>query len=318
MISVQLPESEVQTAPPERFRTRAKRAEQRRKSLIGVLFVLPATIFVFTFMLFPLLYSGYMSLTEYNFVYDDAPRFVGLENYWRALQDPLVLTSLFNTFVFGIFYFVAVMVLSLTLALLLFQKIRFNGFFRSAIFVPIVVPLSLAALVFVWILQPNFGLLNYFLRDILRTPFLAQEWLSNGNTAMAALVVVALWATIGFLTILFLGGLQSIPSDILEAAEVDGANGLKKVFFVILPNLRETYVLTGTWAIIHALKVFVEPMVMTEGGPGTSTLVLYQHLYQTAFNYFDMGYGSAIAYILGAIILGLVGLNFLIGRNRHE
>jgi ABC-type sugar transport system permease subunit len=295
-----------------------RRRALRKKAWVGVLFVLPAAVFVFTFMLFPLLYSGYMSLTEYNFVYDDAPKFVGLDNYARALEDPLVITSLINTFVFGIFYFVAVMVLSLSIAILLFQKIRFNAFFRSSIFVPIVVPLSLAALVFVWILQPNFGLLNYFIRDVLRMPNLTQEWLSNGSTAMAALIIVALWATVGFLTILFLGGLQSISTDILEAAEVDGAAGLKKVFHIILPNLRETYILTGTWAIIHALKVFVEPMVMTEGGPGTSTLVLYQHLYQTAFTYFDMGYGSAIAYILGAIILGLVGLNFLIGRNKNE
>lgn len=316
MIAVQLPKPDV--PPVERPRTAGRKRELRKKSLSGVLFVLPASIFVFTFMLFPLLYSGYMSLTEFNFVYDDAPRFIGLENYWNAIQDPLVITSLVNTFVFGIFYFVAAMLLSLSIALLLFQKIRFNAFFRSSIFVPIVVPLSLAALVFVWILQPNFGLLNYFIRDVIKMPFLAQQWLSNGDTAMAALVVVALWATVGLLTILFLGGLQSISPDVLEAAEMDGAGGLKKVFYIILPNLRETYVLTGTWAIIHALKVFVEPMVMTGGGPGTSTLVLYQHLYQTAFNYFDMGYGSAIAYILGAIILGFVGINFLIGRNKND
>ena len=281
---------------------------------IGVAFVLPALAFVFVFMLYPLVSSGYMSVTEYNFVYDDAPVFIGLDNYVNAFHDPQFLTSLKNTFVFGAFYFVAIMIISLGLALLLFQRLRFNAFFRSAIFVPIVVPLSLAGLIFLWILQPNYGLLNTFLTQVLHAPSLAQPWLSQGWTAMASIIVLALWANVGFVTILFLAGLQSLSPEILEAAEVDGAGGLRKVWSVILPNLRETYFITGTWAIIHALKVFVEPMVMTDGGPGTSTLVLYQQVYQTAFTYFDMGYASAMGYVLGFIILLLVIVNFAFTR----
>jgi len=300
-----------------RHRPRARRLD-RRKKVAGVLFILPAVIFVFTLMLYPVLYSGYMSFTDYNFVYDAEPTFTGLDNYLAAFSDPLFLVSLGNTFLYGAIYFVLVMVSSLAIALLLFQRIRFGGFFRSAIFMPIVVPLSLASLVFLWMLQPGFGLVNYLLGDVLGQRWLAQPWLSNGDTAMGAIIVVSLWATIGFVTILFLGGLQGISADVLEAAELDGASGLKKVFLVILPNLRETYVLTGTWAIIHALKVFVEPMVLTDGGPGTSTLVLYQQVYRTAFTYFDMGYASAMGYILGAIILVLVFVNFLIGRTRRE
>lgn len=295
-----------------------RRKVQNRKRLAGVLFVLPAVLFIFTFMLYPMLYSGYMSLTEYNFVYDMTPTFIGLGNFVAAMSDKLFITSITNTFVFGASYFVLVMVGALSIALLLFQKIRFNAFFRSAVFIPIVVPLSLACLIFLWILQPNYGLLNYFLADVLQLPQLAQPWLSSGPTAMAAIIVVALWESIGFVTILFLAGLQGISQDVLEAAEMDGARGLKKIFYIILPSLRQTYVVAGTWAVIHALKVFVEPMVMTEGGPGTSTLVLYQHVYQTAFTYFDMGYASAMGYILGAIILIFVGINFWIGRRKHD
>jgi len=281
---------------------------------VGILFILPALAFIFAFMLFPLLYSAYMSLTEYNFVYDPGPTFIGLENYFAAFRDPLFLTSLTNSFVFGTFYFVIVMIASLSIALLLFQKLKFNSFYRSSIFVPLVVPLSLACLAFLWILQPSYGLLNYLLGDVLHLQFLTRAWLSHGDTAMGSIIGVALWATVGLETILFLGGLQSISPDMLEAADVDGAYGLKKIFYVILPNLRETFVVTGVWAIIHALKVFEEPVVMTDGGPGTSTLVLYQHVYQTAFSYFDMGYASAIGYILGAIILLLIGLNFWVAR----
>ncbi len=288
----------------------------KKKFPAGVLFILPAFLFIFVFMLYPLVSSGYMSLTEYNFVYDDAPKFIGFDNYFAAFNDPQFITALTNTFVFGIIYFVFVMVSSLSIALLLFQKLRFNSFFRSAIFVPIVVPLSLAALVFLWILQPNYGLLNHFLGDVLGLRFLTQPWLSQGSTAMGSIIVLAAWASIGFVTILFLAGLQGISNDTLEAAEMDGARGMRKIFSIVLPSLRETYILTATWTIIHALKVFVEPMVMTDGGPGTSTLVVYQQVYLTAFNYFDMGYASAMGYILGLIILILVVGNFLISRVR--
>lgn len=298
--------------------TTRTRWKKRKKRSPGFLFILPAFLFIFVFMLYPLVSSGYMSLTKYNFVYDKSPEFIGLDNYVAAIRDPQFVTSLTNTLIFGFFYFIIVMAVSLTIALFLFQKLRFNAFYRSAIFVPLVVPLSLAALVFLWILQPNYGLLNHLLGEVFNLRFLTQPWLSDGTTAMASIIGLALWATIGFETILFLAGLQSISPDTLEAAEIDGARGLKKIFYVILPNLRETYILTGTWAIIHALKVFVEPMVMTDGGPGTSTLALYQQVYTTAFTFFDMGYASAMGYILGFIILVLVVLNFWIGKSRGD
>lgn len=292
--------------------------QRRRKKIAGFLFVLPAALFVFSFMLYPLIYSLFISLHKFNFVYDDAPEFIGLANYINAFADETFLVSLMNTFIFAFFYVASIMVISLFLALLLFQKIKFNNFYRTAIFIPVVVPLSLAALAFLWILEPNYGLLNHILGDVLGLKILTRPWLNEGITAMGSIIGVGLWATIGFETILFLGGLQSIPSDILEAAEVDGANGWKKVVYVILPNLRETFILTGIWATLHGVKVFIEPMVMTSGGPGDSTLVLYQHVYYTAFSYFDMGYASAMAYILGAIAMALSVANYLANRTREE
>ncbi|HEU0165410.1 MAG TPA: sugar ABC transporter permease [Thermomicrobiales bacterium] len=319
MTTTTIPSDSIDVAPAKPAAGPRRRGRIRnRRRLAGVLFVLPAALFIFTFMLYPLIYSGYMSLTRYNFVYDATPTFIAFGNYIKAMTDPLFVASITNTFVFGVSYFVIVMIAGLGIALLLFQKIRFNAFFRSAIFVPIVVPLSLACLIFLWILQPNYGFLNYFLGDVLHLPQLTQPWLSNGPTAMVAIVVVALWASVGFVTILFLAGLQGISNEVLEAAEMDGARGLKKIVYIIVPSLRQTFVVAGTWAIIHGFKVFVEPMVMTAGGPRTATLVLYQNVYQTAFTFFDMGYASAMGYILGAIILIFVGINFWFGRTKKD
>jgi ABC-type sugar transport system permease subunit len=289
-----------------------------RKGIYGILFILPAFLFIFSFMIYPLVYSFFISLHKYNFVYDSAPQFNGIGNYTKAFQDPNVIVALKNTFTFGIWYFVLIMFLSLTIALLIFHAKRGNELFRTIIFLPIVVPLSLSALVFMWILQENYGLLNFILRDVLHLSFLAKPWLNNGTTAMGSIIGVGLWATVGFETILFLGGIQSISKEVLEAAEIDGTSVMKRILYIILPNLRETYVLTGLWAILHGLKVFVEPMVMTNGGPGNSTLVMYQEIYFTAFSNFDMGYASAMAYILGLITLVFALINFYMNRSKDH
>mgnify|MGYP001276820335 CR=1 FL=1 len=289
----------------------------KKRAVYGFLFVLPSVLFIFAFMLYPMAYSMYMSVSDFNFVYDNQPTFVGFKNFKNAFQDDNFLAAFKNTFVYGFFYFVFVMLLSLVIALMLFHVKRFNSFFRTAIFMPIVVPLSLSALIFLWILQENYGLVNYVLRDALGLASLAQPWLNQAGTAMASIITVSLWATIGFETILFLGGLQSISSEMLEAAKVDGASGWKKIVYVILPNLKETYILTGIWAILHGLKVFVEPSVMTGGGPGNSTLVMYQEIYYNAFTRFEMGYASALAYILAVCAMVFSLLNMYVNRNKE-
>ena len=295
-----------------------RKSLQERKRIYAILFILPAFIFIFAFMIYPIVYTLFMSFQEFNFVYDDAAKFIGLDNYVKAFNDTNFVVAMKNTFTYGIFYFVFIMMLALSFALILFNTKRFNGLFKTMIFIPIVVPVSLSALVFMWILQPNYGLLNHFLGDVSGLTQLTYPWLNHGATAMAAIIVVSLWATIGFETILFLGGLQSISGEVLEAADMDGASGWRKIVYIILPNLRETYIITGIWAIIHALKVFVEPMVMTNGGPGNSTLVMYQEIYYTAFVNFDMGYASAMAYILGIFTLVLSITNFYINRTKDE
>ena len=141
---------------------------------------------------------------------------------------------------------------------------------------------------------------------------------SSGITYLGLAVALATWYNIGFITILFLAGLQSISTDILEAAVVDGATGIKKIFYIVLPSLRESFVITGIWGIVTALKVFVEPMVMTGGGPGNATRTLYMYIYNTAFKYFDMGYASAMAFVLSGLILLFSLINLMVSKGEKE
>jgi|LSQX01.1.fsa_nt_gb ABC-type sugar transport system permease subunit len=285
------------------------------KRMWGVLFVLPSLAFIFLYMVYPLFHSFYLSFTKYNFVFDRSPTFVGVRNYMNIFKDAEFLLSLKNTAVFTSGFLVLVMVGSLGIALMLFFHDRFAWFFRSSIFMPIVVPTSFACIVFGWIANENFGLLNFFLRDVINQPQLARGWLTEPGTAMLMNIMVTLWGSIGFQTILFLGGLQGISHEIMEAAVVDGASGLKRIWYIILPNLKETYVITGIWGIIRALKLFVQPMVLTAGGPGNATLSTYMYIYNNAFVYFDMGKAAAMAFVLSAMILLFSLLNLRLAKD---
>ena len=256
-------------------------------------------------------------MSEYDFMYDLTPSFVGIKNYVSLFSDPDFLVSMKNTAVFASLDFLLLMVLSLIIALLIFFCKKGTGIFRTAVFTPIVVPASLACIIFGWLFSENFGYINYFLVKI-GLPQFTRAWLTSRNTAMGTTIAANLWYNIGFITILFLAGLQSISADILEAAVVDGATGIKKIFYIVLPNLRESFVITGIWGIVTALKVFVEPMVMTGGGPGNATRTLYMYIYNTAFKYFDMGYASAMAFVLSGLILLFSLINLMVSKGEND
>lgn len=290
-------------------------SRQKSKQRWGFIFCLPCFLIIALFVVYPLGYTLYLSACEYNFAFDAAPKFQGLANYINMFKDSKFITALVNTLQFAAVDFILLMVIPLILALLLFFKGRHTWFFRTSIFMPIVVPASLVCIVFTWLLSTDFGLLNKFLVGI-GLPNMALPWLTSEKTALWSLLSVNLWCNIGFITILYLSGLQAISPDILEAADMDGATGFKKIIHVILPNLSQTYIITGIWAIVAALKVFVEPMVMTNGGPGSSTLVLYMYIYNNAFKYFDVGYAAAMAFFLSLMILVVSLINFRLNNRR--
>jgi len=281
----------------------------RQKQRWGKIFVLPSLLVLLSFVVYPLLHTLYLSFHEYNFAFDPEPVFNGIQNYIDIFSDKNFIKAFNNTMYLSFFSFVLMMVLALGLALMLFYKTRHSWFFRTSIFMPIVVPASLICLLFTWMLADNFGIVNQFLIHTLKLPKLATAWLTQKETARWAVIIVSLWNKVGFCTILFLSGLQGISNDILEAADLDGATGFKKLFHIIIPNLSETFVVAGIWAILQTVKLFVTPMVLTKGGPANFTRVIYMYIYESAFLDFDMGYAAAMSFVFSAIIMVFALLN---------
>jgi len=293
-----------------------KMSYRKKSMLAGYAFAAPGMIFAVLYMGYPLVRSFYLSFTNYNFAFDPKPIFCGLDNYINMFSDSYFIASLKNTAVFTLAFFPALMIISLIIALLLNKGIKGSGIYRTCIFMAMVVPLSLTGIIFQWIFNNQYGLLNSVLSQVFGLTSLTHNWLGEGKWAMFSIVIVSLWKNMGMLVILFMGGLAGIPEDIIESAKIDGASGLKTTLFVVLPNLKESYVICGLWAIIQSVKVFEQPFVMTGGGPGTATLVLYQYTWQNAFKHYEMGYASAIAYFMGAIILVLSAVNMFVNRNK--
>ncbi len=288
-------------------------SRRKAKERWGRLFVLPTCLVLFIFVVYPICYTLVLSFCNYNFAFDTSMKFIGLGNFSKMFKDAEFLTALKNTLEFTLYMFVILVVLSLAFALLLFYKKKRSWFYRISIFMPIVVPASLICILFSFMLADNFGIINKFLIDI-GLSSLCHNWLTDARTAKWWVIIVSVWGKVGFCTILFLSGLQNISPDLFEAAEIDGAVGWRKLFYVIIPNIRETFVVVGIWAILQCLKLFVTPNVLTKGGPANSTLVLYQNIYNNAFNYFDMGYASAQAFVLTALVMIFSILNMKIGK----
>jgi ABC-type sugar transport system permease subunit len=289
----------------------------KMKSRMGLFFTLPGLFFIIAFMIYPLVTSFYYSFTDYNYVYDLKPTLNGVNNYIEAFKDPTFLLTIKNTLVFAASYFVIVMLFGLVCALLLFYYKGKSNLFKTLIFMPIVVPLSLASILFNWIFAEHFGLLNFIIGDVFNLPQFTYGWLTNRTTAMFAIITVTTWSSVGFITILFLAGLQGISTDVFEAAKIDGASTVRTIFSIILPNLSETYVITGIWAILRGLKIYAPPMVMTGGAPGNATRVMYMHIYDNAFEYFEMGYASALGFILSIIVLFFSYLNLRLNSKKE-
>lgn len=288
-------------------------ARRKAKEIWGMLFVLPTCLVLFLFVVYPIVNTTYLSFCDYNFAFSKKPVFAGFKNFMAMPKDIQFTTALSNTLIFTAVMFTLLIVLSLGFALLLFAKKRRSWFYRTSIFMPIVVPASLICLLFTWMLADNFGILNKFLQNI-GLPQLMRNWLTTATTAKWWVIIVSTWGKVGFSTILFLSGIQGISIDIFEAAEIDGAVGWRKLFYIIIPNLTETFVVTGIWAVLQCLKLFVTPNVLTKGGPGIATLVLYQKIYNEAFMNFEMGYASSIAFVLTALVMFFSFLNMKLGK----
>jgi len=274
------------------------------KKIIPYIFVIPAFLFIAIFLAYPLFYSFFLSFTKYDYIYDQAPKFCGLLQYINLFtKDDRFWIALKNTLIFGVLYFSLIMVLSLIIAIMLNEIVKGKFFFQLSCYFPLIVPLALAGVIFMWILDPTFGIFNFLLRKMGFLKLATINWFGNYDTALYSLVVVKLWKFMGFTIIILLAGLQGIPRSISDAAKVDGANFLQEKLYIIIPNLRGYIFIAALYSLIDAIKIFELPYVCTKGGPGNATLTLYFYTWRSAFGYFKMGKASAIAYITASLIL---------------
>jgi multiple sugar transport system permease protein len=292
---------------------RGSSARRRREALAGVLWTSPWLLGFFLFTFGPMLASLGLSFTDFT-ISNLEPSIVGVDNYTRALSgtDHLFWPSLLRTLQYALVMVPLGIGGSLLAAMLLNQGLKLTTLFRTLFFLPSLTPVVASAVIWTWLYNPNWGFLNHLLSQIgVKGPL----WLSDPDTAMPSLVVVALWGAVGGNTmIIFLAGLQGVPKELHEAAEIDGANGLQRFRAVTLPMISPTIFFNLVIGIIAALKVFATPVVMTSGGPSYATWTFILHLYQTGFQAFDMGYASALAWIFMVIVVALTVANLRLSR----
>jgi len=271
-----------------------------RKGDLGsaFLFLSPTLVIFSAFILFPVFFSFYLSFQKWNMFSGDAT-FVGLDNYARMFQSAEFWQVLKNTAIYSIGTIPINMALSLWVAYLLNKKLAGKKFLRTAFFAPVIISPVAAALIWRWMYDPNFGLVNFCVEMLGFNPV---NWLNEPTAAMFALIIMSVWKTFGINMVLFSAGLQGIPDSYYEAAELDGAGKFAKFWHITIPMLAPTTFFIMIMSMISSFQVFDLVYVLTSGGPLGSTKVLVFYVYEYAFKFFEMGYASAISYFLFALL----------------
>ena len=289
-------------------RQRAASRRELRRFVVGMLFVMPWLLGFLFWTAYPILASLYYSFTAYDVLND--PRFIGWANYVNLFQhDNLFQTVLGNTIYFVVVGVPAVLVISFLLANLLNQEMRFRPLFRTAFFVPSIVPAVASAMVWLWMYNPNYGLIDNMLATF-HIP--AVPWLSSLALAKPSLILINVWAS-GSAILIFLGALQDVPRTLYDAAVVDGANRWQRFRNVTVPMSSPAILFVGITSMIGTFQYFTLPWLLTQGGPDNATNLYAVYLYQNAFRFFKMGYASAMAWVLFVIIVVFTVLIFRTG-----
>ena len=268
------------------------------------LFLAPALIPIFIFFFVPAIAAFVISFTDFD-IYSlgdlQNARFVGFKNYIQLFEDALFWKAMQNTFYYVLVGGPLSVALSLGMAILVNSKLaRFKGFFRTVYFVPVVTTLVAVAVVWRFMYHPRFGILNYALGFVGIDPV---DWLGDPTWAMPAIILLSVWKGFGYNMIIFVAGLQSIPTELYEASRIDGASTWQQFKSITLPMLVPTSVFVGIVTMISNFQLFAEPYVMTQGGPVHSTLSIVLLMYEQGFRWWNMGYSAAIGFILFGIIL---------------
>jgi multiple sugar transport system permease protein len=281
-------------------------------------FVTPALLVIGVFFFLPVVAALALSLTDFD-IYALADlrnlRVIGLRNYLQLLQTPLFWQAFANTLYFVIVGVPLSITASLGAALLLHSRLaRFPAFFRTALFAPVVTTLVAVAVIWRYLFNPRYGLLNYALGGLGLSPI---DWLGDPRWAMPAIIVFAIWKNFGYNMIIFLAGLQSIPEPLYEAARIDGASTWRQFRHVTLPMLAPIVTLVNVLTIAGYFQLFAEPYVMTQGGPLQSTVSVLYFMYEEGFKWWNLGSASAVAFVLFLVIFGVTVVQLRLARWEH-
>lgn len=274
-----------------------------RQYLPVLLFLLPGIILFLTFIIGPMLYSLRISFYNWNIVKPERSVFVGFENYQRALADPIFRKAALNTLVYTLVTVPAQMLFGLLVAVLLNQKFRGRVFFRVAYYLPVITSWVIVSLLFEYMFSGQAGLINYLLRDVFGLIQQNIRWLADPVLAFVPIHLLGIWKGVGWTAVIFLAGLQAIPQELYEAAEVDGANTFKKFWYITLPLLRSTLIFLLVVLVIGGLNAYISNLLITDGGnPLDLTHFVLTLMYEATFTKLDFGYGSAISYLLTVVV----------------
>ena len=284
------------------------------KKYVPYVFILPALVILTIFFFIPFFQTIGLSFYDYSMsIYH--PKFVGLENYTNIIHSELFYKVMGNTILFLILAVPCLVVFPLFLAILINQKIRGITLYKILIYLPVIVSIVVAAIAFKWLYAQE-GILNYFVTSFGLNPI---GWLTDSRFSLLSVAIVTIWKGVGYYMMIYLAALMSVPQELYEACDIDGANFLQKHLTVTIPQILPTIALVSTISIISAMKVFVEIYVMTKGGPLNSSKTIVYYIYERAFENLDLGYASALAVILLIVIMVFSLVNiFVFEKDKYQ
>ncbi len=286
----------------------------RQEAITGWLFILPALIGLSIFVYGAMVYSLGISFTDWDLL--TPAKWVGIENYRTVFRDRMFYQCLNNTLFFVITMVPFGIIFSMAMAIALNKKFKGVSFFRATFYMPSITSTIAIGMVWLWIFNPDQGVLNSILRGIgIQNP---PRWLESVTWAKPALSIMRLWQISGYYMIMYLSGLQSIPNELYEAAEMDGANSWQKTRYITIPGLANTTFFVAIMLIIESFNIFEAIYVMTEGSPGGSTNTLLYYIYTEAFQSYRMGYASSLAWVLFVILFVSTLIQFIARRNQQR
>ena len=277
----------------------------RIKSIKPYLYIIPAFFFLIIFTYYPIFRAFYLSLFKWSTSYP-VKIFTGFSNYVDIFKTPLFWIVIKNSLIYSISTILIGMSLGLFLAIQLNKKIRLSTFYKVSIFYPTMIPMAAAALIWMWMYIPSYGLLDFYLGK-LGIPNI--NYLNNARIALWSLIVVGIWKYVGYYMILFLAGLQNIPATLIDAAIVEGANNRQRFFYVTFPMISSYTFFIFIINIINSLQAIDQVYIMTQGGPGNSTNLIVYYIYEQAFRFWNRGIGSTLTTIL--ILFLLIFISFI-------